>query len=206
MNESRFVKISEAAKVFGCCHRTISRWKDNGKINFKQKPSGHFLYEIPSELNTSQNQQKIKVIYVRVSSPKQKDDLERQKQFLQVRFPNHKVINDIGSGLNFKRRGLLQLLQLVIKTNVEEIVISSKDRLCRFGFELIEWLCEQHNTKLVVFQSNQESEEQQFVNDVLSIIQIYTCKWNGKRRYTTQSKKNKITIDIQPKDTPSKME
>jgi len=193
-----FVKPCEAAKFFGVCNRTLSRWKDSGQIAYKQKPSGQFIYAIPTKSTTDQKREKSKIIYVRVSSRKEMDDLKRQTHFLQTKFPNHKVIDDIGSGLNFKRRGLLNLLQLVIKGDVEEIVVSSKDRLCRFGYELVHWLCEQHNTKILVLQSSQETEEQQFVTDVLSIIQIYTCKWNGRRRYTTQGKKSKVTIEIQP--------
>lgn len=198
MDGRKFVKPCEAAKFFGVCNRTLSRWRDSGQIAYKQKPSGHFIYEIPTKITTDQKREKSKIIYVRVSSRKQTDDLKRQKQFLQTQFPNHKVIDDVGSGLNFKRRGLLNLLQLVIKGDVEEIVVSSKDRLCRFGYELVQWLCEQHNTKILVLQSSQETEEQQFVTDVLSIIQIYTCKWNGRRRYTTKGKKSKVTIEIQP--------
>lgn len=130
--QSKFVKIGQAAKFYGVCNRTISRWKDGGRIAYKQKPSGHFIYEISTKLESDYQEQKLKVIYVRVSSSKQRDDLQRQKQYLQSEFPNHKIIDDVGSGLNFKRRGLLNLLQMVIRGSVEEIVISSKDRLCRF--------------------------------------------------------------------------
>ena len=206
MHGTKFVKIVEATKFFGVCHRTIYRWRDTGKIGYRKKPSGHFVYEIPDTSSTPSPNTKIKVIYVRVSSRKQADDLQRQKQFLQNQFLHHQVITDIGSGLNFKRPGFIQLLQLVIGGNVEEIVVSSKDRLCRFGFELVEWLCLQHNTKLVVQQSDQKPSEQEFVYDVLSIIQIYTCKWNGRRRYTCQSQKSKITIDINTEKTLSTME
>jgi predicted site-specific integrase-resolvase len=125
---------------------------------------------------------------------------------MQGQFPSHEVIADIGSGLNFKRRGLQQLLQLVMSGCVEEVVISSKDRMCRFGFDLVEWLFEQHNTKLVVLESSTMGEREQFVNDILSIIQIYTCKWNRRRRYSIKSEKNKITINIPSEATTPKME
>ena len=205
---SQFVKISKAAEFFNVSHRTIYRWRDNNQIVWKLTPSGQYVYKI-SELQTttSSNTTRSKFIYVRVSSRKQVDDLQRQRHFLQSKFPSHSIISDIGSGLNFKRRGLLQLLQLVMSSSVEEIVVSSKDRLCRFGFELIEWLCHQHDTKIVVLESLENTNtEQQFVNDVLSIIQIYTCKWNGKRRYTTKDKKNQITIDIEPTENSKTVE
>ncbi|NDG32520.1 IS607 family transposase [bacterium] len=146
------------------------------------------------------------MVYVRVSSTKQADDLGRQKTFMQQQFPSHEVIADIGSGLNFKRRGLQCLLRLVMSNSVNEIVVSSKDRLCRFGFELLEWIFNQHNTKLMVLESTTITEDQQFVNDILSIIQIYSCKWNGRRRYSFKNEKNKIAIDIQPKTNATKME
>jgi predicted site-specific integrase-resolvase len=208
MNEhcetGRFVKLSEAAKAFGVSVRTIYRWKDSNSIVYKHTPSGQFVYQIPNSKTFTKPKKRF--IYTRVSSAKQRDDLGRQKTFMQGQFPTHEVIADIGSGLNFKRRGLQQLLQLVMSGCVEEVVISSKDRMCRFGFDLIEWLFEQHNTKLVVLESNTIGEREQFVNDILSIIQIYTCKWNGRRRYSIKSEENTLTINLPSEATTSKME
>ncbi|NDC95498.1 IS607 family transposase [bacterium] len=202
--QDRFVKLSEAAKAFGVSTRTIYRWRDSNQIVWKQKPSGQFIYQVTNSKTTTQSRKNI--VYVRVSSTKQADDLGRQKTFMQQQFPSHEVIADIGSGLNFKRRGLQCLLRLVMSNSVNEIVVSSKDRLCRFGFELLEWIFNQHNTKLMVLESTTITEDQQFVNDILSIIQIYSCKWNGRRRYSFKNEKNKIAIDIQPKTNATKME
>ena len=96
---------------------------------------------------------------------------------------------------------------MVFSGSVEEIVITSKDRLCRFGYELIEWLCSENSTKLMVFEQHQNmSKESEFVRDILSIIQIYTCKWNGSRRYNYQGEKNQIEINIGSKTVITNVE
>lgn len=205
MDEQGYVKLNQAAKFFNVSIRTIYRWKDSGNISYITTPSGHYLYKI-TDIPKSE---KIKVIYIRVSSNKQKDDLERQKTFASEQFPSHQIISDVGSGLNFKRRGLRKLLKMVLSNSIEEIIITSKDRLCRFGYDLIEWLCLENNTTILVLDKDtgaKMSKESEFVRDVLSIIQIYTCKWNGQRRYNNESQKNKTKIDIQSKNNVTTME
>lgn len=202
--EGKFVKLGQAAKAFGVSTRTIYRWRDSNQIVYKQTPSGHFVYKVQDSQTSTQSKKHI--VYTRVSSAKQRDDLQRQKDFIQQQFPSHQIITDIGSGLNFKRSGFRTLLRLVMSGSVEEVVVSSKDRLCRFGFELIEWLCEQNSTKLLVLESDKLNEREQFVNDILSIIQIYTCKWNGCRRYSLKNKENQITIDIEPETIVTNVE
>lgn len=202
--EEKFVKLGQAAKAFGVSARTIYRWRDSNQIVYKQTPTGQFVYKVRD--SKASTQFKKRIVYARVSSVKQRDDLQRQKAFMQQQFPSHQIITDIGSGLNFKRSGFRTLLRLVMSGNVEEVVVSSKDRMCRFGFELVEWLCEENATKLVVLESNTINEREQFVNDILSIIQIYTCKWNGRRRYSIKNNENQITIDIEPETTVTNVE
>lgn len=202
----RFFKPCHAASFYKVSDRTLRRWRDNNSIPWKQLPSGRYVYAIPEEQLTQTSQSRISITYARVSSQKQRDDLKRQSIFLKQQFPNHQLVTDIGSGLNFKRKGLRKLICMVMSNSVEEIVISSKDRLCRYGYELIEFLCHEYDTKIVVLDNDTKSDEKQFVCDILSIIQVYTCKWNGKRRYHLESKKNQITIDIQPKDNAETVE
>jgi len=205
MDGQGYVKLNQAAKFFNVSLRTIYRWKNSGKISYITTPSGHYLYKI-TDMPISE---KIKVIYIRVSSNKQTGDLERQKTFASQQFPSHQIISDVGSGLNFKRRGLRKLLKMVLSNSIEEIIITSKDRLCRFGYDLIEWLCIENDTKLVVLDKDtgtKMSRESEFVRDVLSIIQIYTCKWNGQRRYINKSKEDKTKINIESKSTITTME
>jgi predicted site-specific integrase-resolvase len=135
-----------------------------------------------------------RIIYTRVSSSKQKNDLDRQTAFLQNKYPNHIVIKDIGSGLNYKRKGLLKLLELSFKGLVGEVVVYSKDRLCRFGFELVEWLLLQNDSKILVLEQIDKSPEQEFSEDILSILQVFACRWNGKRKYTDKNKEIQVEI------------
>lgn len=124
-----------------------------------------------------------KVIYCRVSSPKQKDDLERQVKTLQALYPSHTIIRDIGSGLNFKRKGLQRLLERCLKGEIQECVVAHRDRLCRFGYELLQWLFSKHGVHLIVHDQSTVSVQQELVEDLMAIVHVFSCRLNGKRRY-----------------------
>ena len=101
------------------------------------------------------------------------DELERQKRFFQLKYPSYELVADIGSGLNWKRKGLQTLLERAMCRDIEEIVVAHKDRLCRFAYELV---------KLVVLnKSDQESSSQELVEDIMSIIHVYSCTEIGKK-------------------------
>jgi predicted site-specific integrase-resolvase len=193
-----------ACKFYGVSKNTLRAWADNDKVIYKRTPSNQRVYFISTKIDQPQPKQsqlpvKQNVIYCRVSSQKQKDDLERQCLFLSSRYPNHKIIKDIGSGLNYKRRGLFKLLDMSNKQQLGEVVISSKDRLCRFGFELIEWQVLQNDSKIVVLDKTNKSPDQEFTEDILAILQVFACRWNGKRKYTTiKNKEDKIKIELDP--------
>jgi len=131
-----------------------------------------------------------KFIYARVSSRNQKDDLNSQLEHLKTRYPNHELIEDVGSGLNFKRKGFNALLDLVLSGHVSEIVVAHKDRLCRFGFELIESIAKKFNCRIVVLDESQLSPQAEFVNDLLSIIHVFSCRVSGFRKYSRQIKED----------------
>ncbi len=211
MNESgHWAPHREACAFYGVSSSTIRRWANDNLIKFKRNPGGQRSYFIPSSTTSpckiKQTQLSQAYVYCRVSSRKQQDDLERQCLFLQDKFPNHKLVKDIGSGLNYKRPGLLKLLELSNKGLVKEIVVASKDRLCRFGFELLEWQLSQNNAKLVVLEQIDKTPEQEFSEDILAILQVFACRWNSKRRYTINNKKSKIDINIHTKENLSHME
>ena len=207
MNEHFYMaSTQEASLFFGVTPNTIRRWANTNKIKFIRKPSNQRIYYLPvsSHSTTSKNKSSEKqicdtnnlvsktfkkFIYCRVSSAKQKDDLKRQCDFLSNKYPDHIIVKDIASGLNYKRRGLLYMLEESFKGRVESIVVFSKDRLCRFGFELIEWLFLQNNTKLMVHEQIDKSPEQEFSEDILAILQVFACRWNGKRKYLQQNTK-----------------
>ena len=127
--------------------------------------------------------QKQKICYCRVSSTHQKNDLQRQKEYLKSKYPDYRIIQDIGSGINWKRSGLKTILELAMQKKLETVVVAHRDRLCRFAFELIQWILEKNEVKLVVLNESICSTEQELAEDLLSIIHVFSCKQMGKRRY-----------------------
>jgi predicted site-specific integrase-resolvase len=199
-DDGYFMSSLKAQKFYGVSASTLRRWADSNKIESKRTPSNYRTYFISLQdgdsIKSTSSENSQNYIYCRVSSSKQSDDLERQIKYMSGKFPNHTIIRDIGSGLNYKRRGLLKLLELSNKRLVNEIVISSKDRLCRFGFELLQWQFLQNNTKLLVLEQIDKSPEQEFTEDILSILQVFACRWNGKRKYISNSDKTNQTEEI----------
>ena len=103
---------------------------------------------------------KLKIAYVRVSTNGQKDDLERQIKYMKKKYPNHKVIEDIGSGINFNRKGLRKIIKLAIEGKIKELVVAYKDRLTRFGFELIEDLIKEYsNGKIIILNKKRKKNQ-----------------------------------------------
>jgi putative resolvase len=128
---------------------------------------------------------KEKICYCRVSSQKQKEDLERQINLMKNLYPNHRVISDIGSGLNFKRKGLQELINLAIKNQIDEVVVAYKDRLARFGFELIENIIKTHSHgSIKILNKNEETTpSEELTEDIIAIMNVYVVKVNGLRKY-----------------------
>jgi predicted site-specific integrase-resolvase len=142
-----------------------------------------------SSFHQRKDNTKINYIYTRVSSRKQSDDLERQIEFIKSQKPeyniSYKLISDIGSGINFKRQGLITILDTCLQNNIGEVVIAHKDRLSRFGFDLIKLIIEKAGGKITIINDERnKSTEQELAEDLLSIIHIYSCRQMGKRKYT----------------------
>ena len=202
--DGRWVATAEACEIYGVTGNTVRRWADAGTIISKRTPRGPRRYFVSSNgiLGTKQDTgSKNNYIYVRVSSQKQREDMDRQEAFLRDFYPDHLTIRDIGSGLNYKRKGLLKLLKLSNQGKVNQIVVFSKDRLCRFGFELLQFQFSENDTKLVVHERIDKSPETEFSEDILAILQVFACRWNGKRKYRI----NKNTeIQIETKQSSEK--
>lgn len=204
-------KISKAAQTLGVSLATLRNWDNAGKITTIRTPGGMRLFDVSSVdpkavLQYNQQDADCKarsvtstvILYSRVSSSKQsKDgDLARQQQYVRSGVPDKYTgsstevleFSDIGSGLNFKRPGLLRLLERVKQGGISAVVVASRDRLARFGFELVEWMCHQYGTHVVVLESEDTTPESELGKDLLSIVQVYCCRWNGKRRYSSTNK------------------
>lgn len=188
--------VGKAARKFHVHEQTIRTWIEQGKLESFRTPSGQRRIVISNIQETKEdNEQRYKAVYCRVSSQKQKDDLKRQIEFMQKNYQGYKVFQDVGSGINFKRRGLITLLDEALNGMVEEVVVFSRDRLCRFAFELFEWFFKRSGTKLTVINSSDDSPESELSEDVLSIIQVFCCRRNGKRRYNCKESQNKTSPD-----------
>ena len=116
----------------------------------------------------------------------QKNDLKRQKEYMKDKYPEHEIIEDIGSGINFNRRGLRKIIDLAIDGEIEEVVVAYKDRLTRFGYDLTEDIINKYSGGIIVVENNKEVKKkakEELVEDVLQILNVYTAKMNGLRRY-----------------------
>jgi predicted site-specific integrase-resolvase len=138
--------------------------------------------------------QKKTICYCRVSSRHQKDDLQRQIASMRERYPSAIIIDDVGSGINWKRKGLQSVIKQVIEEDVGTIVIHHRDRLCRFAYELIEFFFGQFGTSILVLdqETSEPGLDQELSDDLLSIINIFSCKKMGRRRYKTNQGSNEI--------------
>jgi predicted site-specific integrase-resolvase len=190
----------QAAKHFGVSAVTLRRWEKAGLIQTSRAPSGHRIYYVDTLLpatslsttpiNSSnvhcqiEEKEKVSYIYARVSSRKQRSDLERQITALRTRYPRHVVIQDIGSGINFKRPGLTSLLERSRAGLVREIVFTHRDRLCRFAYDLLEQVFHLNSTNLVVVFPNSSPTANglsELVEDILAINTVYICRMQGRR-------------------------
>ena len=137
-------------------------------------------------MNENMNENiKKKIIYARVSSIGQKEDLERQILSLQTDYPNYELIKDIGSGVNLNRKGLRKIIDYAIRGEIEQVIVMHKDRLCRFGYELIEDLIKKYSNGKIIIVNKKEVKEpkEELVEDVLQKMNIFVAKINGMRKY-----------------------
>ena len=196
------VTPGETARYFGVCVKTLRNWEKEGKIKCIRGPHNVRYYDITSVREFANYQQPPesgkKLIYARVSSAKQKGDLERQVQSLLEKFPGYEVIQDIGSGINWKRSGLRSLLQQCMARKVQEVVIAHRDRLSRLAFELIEFIITSSGAKLLVQDSNESSKtpNEELGEDLLSIMHIFSCREYGKRKYKKGGTKKEKTKEV----------
>lgn len=195
------LSIGEAAKELGISTKTLRRWTDAGKIKFERSPTGQrrfYLADIkritPRDLN--QASERITINYARVSSHDQKEDLKRQAAVLESFSATNgwqfETIQDLGSGLNYQKKGLTKLLKRIMSGDVSRLVITHKDRLLRFGSELVFAMCEEFECEVVIVNKSPDelSFEQELVQDMSELIQVFSARLYGAR-----SHKNKKLID-----------
>ena len=188
--------IGDFAKKINKTVQTLRNWDKTNKLKpYFISPSGHRYYS-QEQLNHllglqyPKDKKKIVIGYCRVSSHKQKDDLERQvnnmKQYLIAKGKPFEIITDIGSGINYDKKGLNELMDKVLNYEVESVVILYKDRLLRFGYELLNNLFEKHGTSIEIVDNTPKTDEQELVEDLIQIMTVFSCKLNGKRSNKTK--------------------
>jgi predicted site-specific integrase-resolvase len=123
---------------------------------------------------------------------------------LRERFPNHELIQDIGSGINFKRKGIGKLLDIAIKGELEEVVVAYKDRLCRIGYELFEQLFTKlSNAKILVLNQSSCSPDEELAEDILTVVTVFSATVNGRKRYRTRKINNDENKNFPEGETPT---
>lgn len=193
--EEQYVPTKTARKLLGVTTQTLRNWDNTGKINTSRAPSGVRLYNLKNIKDILGDKfpipEKEKIAYCRVSSKKQMDDLERQKEFFKYNYPDHIVVTDIGSGINWKRKGLQTILDRAMQRDISEVVVAHRDRLCRFAFELIESILSKNDVQLTVLEYEEhKSADKELADDILSIVHVYSCRQMGRRRYKVKEDKN----------------
>ena len=187
----KYYSIGEFANQIGKTIQTLRNWDKKDILKPSYVTKGGTRYYSQEQLNhflglKSEKQINKKIIgYCRVSSHKQKDDLERQienvKTYMYAKGYQFEIITDIGSGINYNKKGLNQIIDMVTNSEVEKIVVLYKDRLIRFGYELIENLCDKFGTVIEIIDSTEKTDEQELVEDLVQIITVFSCRLQDKR-------------------------
>lgn len=197
----RFVTSSEICDSLCISKTTLMNWKRSGKIKFKALSQKKVLYDIDSIASDEQKSNRV-VIYARVSNTKQKSDLDRQINVLSeyVVSKGHliqEVISEIASGMNEERKGLQKLLSLVFNSEIDEVVISYKDRLTRFGFKYFETVFSRFGVKITVVNlTNEEDFQTELTQDLISIIHHFSMKLYSNRRKIVTNCKNQLEDEV----------
>ncbi len=189
------MKIGEAATMLGVAISTLRKWEETGELLPARKTAGGTRYYAVSDLLGLGSEDAPTVCYARVSSHNQKADLERQHAMLEsycaAKGWRCEVIKDLGSGMNYSKKGLNRLLEMILRKQMKRLVITHKDRLLRFGSELVFAMCAAQNIEIVIIhKGEQPSFEEELAKDVLEIITVFSARLYGSR-----SKKNKQLLD-----------
>lgn len=196
-----YVSIGKAAKLLGVSVTTLRRWDASGRLVAERTPSGHRMYKASaiSSFNplrdTRQSDELPTIAYARVSSHDRRADLDRQAKALEMYCAAHgwsyRVIRDLGSGMNYHKKGLRELLELISNREIGRLVIMHKDRLLRFGAELVFAMCEMADVEVVIVNNGgEQSFEEELASDVLEMIAVFSARMYGAR-----SHKNKRLVE-----------
>ena len=191
-------KPKEMAEKLGVTVRTLQIWDCNEKLPAHRTPTNRRYYteeQYLSYIGADTAKDRKVVVYARVSTRNQKDDLKNQIQFIQ-NYANGKgiildeIIEDFGSGLNYKRKKWLELLEAVDRNEIGTIFVTYKDRFIRFGYDYFERFCQNHQTKLIALNNKESSPTQELVDDLVSILHEFSNRLSGLRKYQSKIKED----------------
>lgn len=209
MSSIQYVTPKVASQILGVHLMTLRNWAEKKQIETIRTPGGKRLFNVNSyiqknnlqiensnvsvvENETKKENIKRNICYCRVSSKNQEDDLSRQVNYMKEKYPSYEIVSEVGSGLNFKRPKLMKIIKDAIDGNIETLVVAHKDRLARFGFELIENIVKDYsNGKIIVINNVKMSPEDEITRDLISIINVFSARVNGLRKYKKEIKSNK---------------
>ena len=206
-------KPKDFAELLGVSVKTLQRWDRDGVLKANRTPTDRRYYTYAQYLQFKgiqiENDIRDIVIYARVSTRNQKDDLKKQVEFLR-QFCNAKgiivnqCIEDFGSGLNYNRKKWNKLLEEVMENKIKTIVISSKDRFIRFGYDWFEKFCEKFNTQIIIVNNETLSPNEELVQDIISILDVFSSRLYGLRKYKNQIKEDEeIAKELQDGNKPN---
>ncbi len=207
---SKHYKPNEFAELLNVSVITLQRWDNNGKLKAFRSPTNrrYYTYEQYLEykgINKEDNNRKT-IIYTRVSTSNQKDNLKNQVKFLR-QYANAKgiivdeVIEDYGSGLNYNRKKWNKLIDNCMQNEVNTIIITHKDRFVRFGYDWFERFLSKFNVEIIVVNNESLSPQEELVQDILSILDIFSCRIYGLRKYKKKIREDEeVEKSIQDRD------
>lgn len=196
----KYLGGKQASKLLNIHQRTLYQWEAKGLIETIRTPGNKRLYNVEKFLKEKEPEKievkkisldeidkmegKLNISYVRVSSLKQQEELEKQKKIIMKSYPDHIMIEDIGSGINLMKKGIKKIIKLAIAGKLNEVVIAYKSSLARFDYELIEHLIEEYSKgKIIIVDKNEEETEEEIMKDIIEIMDVIVEKINKKKKY-----------------------
>ncbi len=187
---AHYWSIGKVARYLGVSVVTLRRWEKEGKLSSDSRTFGqHRRYDAYRiQRLFKKHKQKVTVGYARVSSHDQKEDLERQANTLIKHYPKATIIKDLGSGLNFNKKGLKTLLAMIVNQEIDTLILTHKDRLLRFGSELIFKLCQHFGIRIVILnQQTEKSFEETLSQDVIELMTVFCTRLYGARSHKNKT-------------------
>jgi putative resolvase len=191
MSKEIYVNANKAKELLGVHVTTLRRWELQGKIECMRTVGNHRMYNVNKYLKDNgatmnddkkeelANKIKTNICYVRVSTNDKKNDLEIQKEYMKNKYPTYEIIEDIGSGINFNRKGLKKIIKMGIEGKINKIVVENKNILSRHGYELIEEIIKEYSEGEIIIENtnkNDKNEKEELAEDMLQIINAYKIK------------------------------